>query len=173
MSPREAVIGATTVTAAPPGAAPFSVQAVVEEQDTGLILDIEPVIQPARESYPVLVRGMQEQRPQPPGEVLLKRGKPLRILAVVHDLDREPSCREEWISAALDGMLRRCVQSKIRSLALPLLGTVHGRFNGMHFVRLLRKALKAHNLPYPERVWLIAGESDCDWIARYLEMGRG
>jgi len=172
MDARTAVIGNTGVTTSPPDAAPFTVQAVVEEQDTGLILDIEPVLRPPRESYPALVRGMQQQRQRTPGEVLARRGKPLRFLAIVHDLGQDPSCREEWITGALDNVLRHCVQYRIRSLALPLLGSVHGRFNGMRFVRLLRKALREHNLPYPGRLWLIVREKDCEWIARYLERGR-
>jgi len=165
---RRAIVGATAVTAAPPDAAPFPVQAVVEEQDTALILDLEPVLRPPQQSYPALVSAMRQQRPRRPGDVIVRRGRPLQLLAVVHDLDEEPGCRAEWIEPALTGILQRCVRYRIRSMALPLLGSVHGRFNGMHFVRLLRTALARHALPYPERLWLIAPKGDCEWIGRYL-----
>jgi len=168
---RQAVIGATAVTVTPPDAAPFPVQAVIEEQDTALILDMEPVLRPPRQSTPALVSAMQQQRPRRPGEVIVRRGRPLRLLAVVHDLDREPGCQAEWIETALTGVLQRCVRYRVRSAAVPQLGSVHGRFSGMHFVRLLRDALARHNLPYPERLWLIAPEGDCDWIGRYLGKG--
>lgn len=169
MIARAVIVGSTAVSVAAPEAAPFPVQAVVEEQDTALVLDMEPVLRPPRQSTTALVKAMQQQRPRRPGEVLVRRGRPLRLLAVVHVLDREPGCRAEWIETALTGVLQRCVRYRIRAAALPLLGSVHGRFNGMHSVRLLREALARHNLPYPERLWLIAPEGDCEWIARYLE----
>jgi hypothetical protein len=162
-------LGSTTVTIAPPDEAPFPVQAVVEEQDTCLILDIEPVIRKPMESFPRLVRQANEQRPRTPGEVVVRPGSPMRLLAVVHDLEREPSCKESWINDALLNVLRQLGRHRVNAAALPLLGTVHGHFNGMRFVRLLRDALHSHTSSYPKKLWLIAPEGDCEWIAKYLE----
>ena len=58
-----------------------------------------------------------------------------------------------------------CIMKRRRTL----LGTVHGRFNGMRVVRLLRDALHSHASPYPKKLWLIAPEGDCEWIGKYLE----
>lgn len=166
-------VGATAVTVAPPEPSPFMVQAVVEEQDSCLVLDAEPVLREPAETYPRLVRQANEQRPRKPGEVIVRRGSPMRLLAVVHDLENDPTCREEWINDALLNVLRQLGRHRINAAALPLLGTVHGRFNGMRFVRLLRDALHSHASPYPKKLWLIAPEGDCEWIGKYLEKSEG
>ncbi|PSQ91983.1 MAG: hypothetical protein BRD57_03550, partial [Proteobacteria bacterium SW_6_67_9] len=36
-----------------------------------------------------------------PGEVVVVGGRPLHLRAVIHDLDRVPTWREEWIVRAL------------------------------------------------------------------------
>ena len=58
------MVGTTAVIAAPPEPPPFPVQAVVEEQDTCLILDIGPVLREPGEDYPRLVKRMRRQRPR-------------------------------------------------------------------------------------------------------------
>jgi hypothetical protein len=107
----------------------------------------------------------------PPGSVVVQPGPPLRLLAVVHDLAREPSWREEWIDAALAGVMREVRKRQVRALALPVLGARHGRMPASAFAGLLRRALEAETPPSLARLWLrAAGEADD--MAAALEGGR-
>jgi hypothetical protein len=167
--PATVTVGSTAVTAAPAAAAPFPVQAVVEEVDTCLVLDSDPAVHEPPQSYPDLVREMATQKPLTPGEIVVRRGPPLRFLAVVHDLDRRPTWSEAWIAAALANLLREFENRRVDTAALPLLGGVHGRLNPVRFVRLLDEALRGHGPSLPKRLWLIAPEDDCEWLIRCLD----
>jgi hypothetical protein len=108
--------------------------ALVEEQDRWLLLgdspdaterDFDPdAWAEALDETPVedLVAAMERTEPAPGGRVLLRRTRPLRLLAVVHDLDRVPSVQGEWVEEALETILRVAGRAHVRGLAMPLLG---------------------------------------------------
>lgn len=170
MMPEPVRIDTLAVTVAPPQPVPFDIDAVVEEQDTALVLDIEPIIREPQEDYAELVDGMIEQQPCLPGDIIVRKGRPQRFLAIVHDLDREPSCEAGGIAVALENLLRQFNQRRIRAAAMPLLGTVHGRFPDETFLALLYNALRSEPPEFTERLWLIAPEADCERIARNLRL---
>ena len=94
--------------------------------------------------------------PLTPGSVIPTGKHPLRLLAIVHDLDREPSWKEEWITGALDGIFREAESRKLRSIALPMLGTIHGSLEKQRFLVLLREALERSSPKHLARLWLMA-----------------
>jgi hypothetical protein len=63
------------------------------------------------------------------------------LLAVVHDLDIEPSWRESWVAAALSSIFAEAATRRLRTLRIPLLATRHGRLAPSRFMRLLRTAV--------------------------------
>ena len=148
--------GPYRVVAAPKDRPPFAVGAVVAEEDTYLVLSAEPVVKEPHDSWDKVIKQVHELQPEAPGSVLIREKHPLEILAVVHDLDREPTWKEEWIATALDGVFQGVAARKVRAVAIPLLGTTHGSLALERAAGLLREALK-HGAPKTlERIWLVA-----------------
>jgi hypothetical protein len=146
-------IGRTLVRATPPFRSPFPVDAVACEEDTFEVLSAEPQ---ARLPLPHPLRVIHEANaaePAPLGSVVVRGGYPLRLHAIVHDLSADPTCREEWVEAALAEVLATCTRLRLPSLALPLLGTRHGRLAPAAVAALVRYALLATG-DLPARVWV-------------------
>ena len=105
---------------------PFAVDGVAVEEDTWLTFGVpSDVLSPADHPVRVMTQ-VWEARPEQPGTVLVKRGSPLRLHAVVYDLDADPSWKDTWVRAALSGIFQEAAQHRIRALRLPLLGTKRG-----------------------------------------------
>ena len=150
-------LGGCRLVAAPKDNPQFKVDAMVAEEDTFLVLSADPVVKEPRESLEVMIEQANEIRPEAPGSVLVRRRRnsPLEFLAIVHDLDLEPSWKEEWISSALDKVFREAAVRKVRSIALPLLGTAHGYLAVERAGRILGNALRKGSPVSLQRIWLI------------------
>lgn len=151
----EMSMGSLRIVAAPEDVPPFDVDAVAAEEDTFLVLSAEPVVREPSVHPMRLWTKVIEAQPETPGSVLVRGKSPLSLLAIVHDLNLEPSWREEWIASALDGIFQEAENRKLRSIALPLLGTKHGSVEKERFVLLLRCALKRASRSYLKRLWLV------------------
>jgi hypothetical protein len=163
-------IGPVELIIAPPELPPFKVDAIVEEQDTGLLLGVAPKISEPYESYDKLVSQMITQQPRLPGEVVVKGNHPLRFLAVVHNLELEPTWKEEWITNALGQIFKESVNNRIKTVAMPVLGSIYGSLNYENFIGLFRSALPTGNFTYPEKIWLIVPAPECNWIMRLFTL---
>ena len=150
-------LGGCQLVAAPKDNPPFKVEALVAEEDTFLVLSAYPVVKEPPESLEVMIEQANEIRPEVPGSVLVRRRRnsPLEFLAIIHDLNLEPSWKEEWISSALNGVFREAAVRKVRSIALPLLGTSHGSIKAEPAARLLGNALRLCSPVGLQRIWLI------------------
>jgi hypothetical protein len=157
------------ITLANAEAPPSEVEALVFEEDTFLVLSAgDVVVEPEEPRARVLANAYASQATAP-GSVLVQSGKPLRLLAVVHDLSRTPSCQEEWVAAALAAGLRESEAHGLRTLALPLLGRVHGELELERFLTLLHDALAQVQPRSLERLWLLAAPADLESASRLLE----
>ncbi len=134
---------------------PFPVQAFVEEDDTYRVLSADPVVRPRVGPVGPLLSEATQSDPLAPGSVVVESGEPVRLLAVMHDLNQEPSWREEWISDALKEILREAESQKLEAIALPMLGTVHGSLDPRRFLELLAGALNSVALTRLQRIWLV------------------
>jgi hypothetical protein len=164
--------GSVRITAAPEDRPPFPVEAVVFEEDTYLVLSADwKKIE--SEDHPVVILteafGME---PEKPGTAVVYQESPLRFLAVVHDLDQEPSWREEWVGKALENIFQEVERRGLRSIALPFLGTKHGSLEKRRFVSLLVDFLKKNSFPYPLRIWMVLAGDPEDEIIEWLEADR-
>ena len=121
--------------------APFPVDGVALEEDTWLALSAPADFVPAPEHPVRVMTQVWEAEPERPGSVVVRDGPPLRLLAVVHDLDIEPSWRESWVAAALSSIFAEAATRRLRTLRIPLLATRHGRLAPSRFMRLLRTAV--------------------------------
>ncbi len=136
--------------------------AVVEEEDTYLVLSADREV---REPEVARLRAFHEAytaEPAEPGSVVVREGTPTRLLAVVHDLSQDPSWREEWVAATLEAVLVEANLRKVRTLAMPPLGRVHGSLPRERFVVLLRSALQGGTPRHLERICLVVPEEEVE-----------
>lgn len=132
------------------------VQAVVVEQDHGLLLDEDSPLnlEQGESASPSDLRLTQEYD-YPTGTVLAKRGAPLRLYTVIHDLNRQPSWSEADIELALEKLFALLPVLGIRTLAMPALAHRHGGQPVEAFLTLLGDYLAHHTLPWSGELWLL------------------
>jgi hypothetical protein len=169
----ETSVGSFTVVAAPEGSPPFEVDARAFEEDTYLVLSADPVARDPGEPLIKILTDAHEVEPESPGSVVVRAGRPLRMLAVVHDLGRDPTWKEEWVAGALERILRECESRELGSLALPPLGTRHGSLRVERFAALLGGALRGATAASLERVWLVADANRCRSLLEILRESQG
>jgi hypothetical protein len=153
---RQLTCGRLRIVACPQTSPPFAVQAVAIEEDTWLILSADPKIAPTEEHPIRLMTDLVNTEKEPVGTVRVKDGRPLRFLAIVHDVDCEPTWREQWVQSALAEVLQEAEKRRLGAVGLPLLGTRHGRLRPKRFAELLATALLGVELTHLTRLWLIA-----------------
>jgi hypothetical protein len=166
----EMFVNSVRIVIAPIKRPPFHVDAIVAEEDTFLVMsESQAVIEERNENTLRIMTKAIEACPASPGSVLVKRGNPVRLLAIVHDFDLYPSWREEWISKALYEIFLESDKRRLHSLALPLIGTVHGSLKEDRFLYLLYCALKEVSPDDLKKLWLIVPEGSCCDIFSKLE----
>jgi hypothetical protein len=148
--------GVVHVVMAPREQPPFAVDAIVVEEDTYLVLSADARAGEPHPEHPIRVMtSLLEVEPKQPGSIVVRDRAPLELAAIVHDLDEEPSWREEWIVSALDRALAEAERRQFRSLGLEMLGAIHGRLERPRFLQILRQALQRSDPRRLERIWLI------------------
>ena len=133
----------------------LDVDAVALEEDTFLVLSADPTPRETHENPDSLVRQVSTFDAQPLGSVVVTGRDPLQFLAIVHDLSQEPTCREEWVGAALREIFREGANRQIRRLAMSMLGTVHRSLTPRRFVDLFEAALTESKVEHLERIWVV------------------
>ena len=130
----------------------LEVDAVVEEQDTNLLMGNPPVIKMSVESFSSLVKKMEMQSPVMPGTITVKQSIPKRFIAVVYDIEHNPISLQAWIEEALMNILIKCNKHKVTTLAMPLLGTAYGSFKEQEIIDLLQTSLIENRHQYPRKI---------------------
>ena len=165
----EISVGSYRIVAAPIDKPPFLVDAVVEEEDTFLVLSADTKVREPKEDLMRLMTRLIETRPETPGRVLVRGKGPFRFLAIIHDLNQEPSWSEEWIEKALVGIFQEAEDRKLRSIALPLIGTLHGSLEKQRFFELLRDALERTKQNHLKLIWLVVPSGTNSKSLRMIE----
>lgn len=143
--------------------------AIVREEDVQLVLSASLDPTPPRESLEALERAAASAAGHTPGSVVVRGGRPLLMLAIIHDVDRDPSWREDWIVAATVAVLREASWRGLTRVAMPLLGTVHGGLAPARAAALLVAALERPGVAYPGTLWLQGAEpAIVEWLRRRL-----
>jgi len=164
MTPPELLYRGMRMVLAPPGDAPFQLDAEVFEEDTYLVLSANTELQEPAEHPLKIWTAVHEAEPMLPGTIHVTAGSPLRFLAVVHDLRQSPTWTEEWVSSALDQVFVEAESRHLHSLALPPLGTLHGSLEPRRFTGLLRQALDRAEIYHLQRLWILAPASDIPFV---------
>jgi len=149
-------VGNALIQIAPLERPPFAVDAVAVEQDTALVLDEEPQLYAPGNSLSEISAEIERFSEPMPGSVVVQRGRPKRLYAIIHDLELEPTWRSEWVLTALVNLLRLAERQSLRALALPLLGCRFGQMESWRFIDLLCQALQQHPPTLRLKLWLVA-----------------
>ncbi|MFH1349909.1 MAG: hypothetical protein ABII26_03140 [Pseudomonadota bacterium] len=165
----ETRIGSIKIVASPEEIPPFPVDAVAAEEDTFLVLSADPVVREVHEHPVRLMTRLIETESETPGSVLVKGKGPFKFLAIVHDLNQDPTWREAWIAGALSEIFREAENRKLQSIALPLIGTKHGKLERQRFLTLLKRAVDRSSKKYLRRIWLIVTKGTAPHILGLLE----
>ncbi len=140
----------------PPGEPPFTIDALVEEEDSYLSLSAEPVVdftqKPVEHSVRVMTAARDAEEVEP-GTVVVRQGHPLRLLAVIHRLHVSPTWREPWVVRAIENLCMEVGRHQIRALGTPLLGTVHGEMGPQKAFELSGPLLVEE--PGLRRIWIM------------------
>lgn len=128
--------------------------AFVYEEDLELVLSAEPSLHDTGESYPELQRAAASAPQHMPGRVVIRGRRPMCLLAVVHDLARAPTWREDWILAAVESAFRAIREHRLATVAFPLLGTVHGDLDPSRAAELMIRGYARAAHPPLTGLWL-------------------
>lgn len=159
-------LGDVTLVAAPRTHPPFTCQAMVEEQDTYLLMAEQTTLKDPGKPAWYLANTLQQQEACQPGSVIIKSHAPIRLLAVVHNIDQEPTCHPAHISKAYQSLLQILQEKEISSVGLPLLGTVHGKLLITEAIALLADCVQAGLPESLQRIWLILPSgTGCECLA--------
>jgi hypothetical protein len=163
------MMGKTTISICAADRQPLTADAIVEEQDTCLVLGTEPVIRDTRETYEALVSKMERQKPLLPGQLMIKNTVPLRITAVLYDIEQTPVCSGGTVAMVLNNLLDTCSEYRLKSVIMPLLGCSHGGMKVSAFITLLQNILNNGSPAYPEKIIFTIPSGDIDDVADIIE----
>jgi hypothetical protein len=141
---------------APESAPPFAVDALLLEQDTALVLGADPKPRVCDEHPIRIMTDLLEFQEKAVGSIIITGQRPYRLYAIVHDFGQEPSTRDEWIGAALETGIDRCLQLKIRSLGTHMLGSHYSSRDPNWFCCRLTELLATRPPGSLHRIWMIA-----------------
>jgi hypothetical protein len=154
--------GDISIVAAPQSSPPFPCQAMVEEQDTHLLLGEQMRLRDPGKPAWYLANTLDTVKTHALGDVVVKGHPPHRLLAVVHDIEESPTLSPESVSLAYQNLLRLQQTLQLTSLAMPLLGTVHGKMRMQDSLLRLRTCLEQRPNSGLQRLWLmLPAGSDC------------
>lgn len=132
-------INGVKVSVAPNTLYPLPVDARVFEEDTHLILTVDPVMRYIPEHPIRMLNSLSRDRTRKPGTVINNGAS---WYAVIHDLDLEPTSRREWVESAYAEIFRLTEEGRVSRLGIPLLGSVHGNMKSAESLDLMLARIK-------------------------------
>lgn len=133
------------------------VDAVVEEQDRYRILGLDTSLpEPVSASFPRLISEIDSELPVALGSLLRGHGKPVRLQAVLIDIDHGGRVELEHLREVADRLCILVDAMPIRRLGMPLLGGVHGDVAPAVFASVFAPRLRATQL---ETLYLLTGSN--------------
>ncbi|MDX1513633.1 MAG: hypothetical protein R3174_07810 [Gammaproteobacteria bacterium] len=143
---------------------PFALDGLTFEEDTNLLMSAGAEVSAPRESISELVADIAAFQPVAQGSVVAQGRSPVRLLAIVHDIEKTPTWDEGSVRDAMAALLKKTDALDLRAIALPVLGGVHGDLPAARFAGLLRIALEQYPPKRLERIWVRASASDADQV---------
>ncbi len=131
------------------------VQALLVEQDTALLLEQQLELNQAENSRPLSHATLESDYEYPLGTILPKQGQPLRLHAVIHNLEECPNWSTQGVETALDNLFSLLSAMSIESIAMPPLAHRHGEAPISFFLSLLCNYLERRPPPWSGKLWLL------------------
>ena len=157
------------IAVAPSQFPPFPINAVIEEQDTALILgESNEIGNPGDKPAWYLANTLESQPLLTPGQVIIRDTLPLRLQAIIHDLEQDPSCTELWIFQVIQQVFDIAEMRGIHALQMPLLGTKFSQVQTGQLINILLKIITRQRPAAIEKLWLVSAEEKCESIYNEL-----
>jgi hypothetical protein len=138
----------------------------VFEDDTHLVLTVDPVMRYTEEHPIRLMTKIMETKPRKPGSIITNSN---RWYAIIHDLDAEPSWRHKWIEDAYLAALKLGETKHVQRIRLPLLGSVHGNFSPERSLEILIQVIKSLTFQHLNKILILVPHQDCEKTKQYLQ----
>jgi hypothetical protein len=126
----------------------------VFEEDTYLVLSASREVKEEFTPPQGVLARVEDSFPKEPGSLIFREGDPLRILAVVHDLDREPTWKDSWVSEAFLRVFREADERGISEVLVSLFGMKRGGIPTQSFLQLLSEVMRERAQDTDVRVWV-------------------
>lgn len=167
---KQVIINRVAVSIAPNSFHPLPVDARVFEEDTHLVLTVDPVMR-FTEEHPIrLLNSLTHEKSKQPGTVVVNGAS---WYAIVHDLDAEPTSRRDWIENAYREILRLAENRHVQRIGIPLLGSVHGNMKPFESMGMILEAILARRFQRLRNIMIIVSPAQVDATrARLLRMVR-
>ncbi len=155
----------------PENLSPFPVQAIIQEQDTSLVLEPDDELRDPGDDKPLWydANKIDLLESHQPGDVIIKSFNPMYLLAIVHNLDLSPSWKTEWIETALSKALAITEEKGISAIRLPVIGAQYGHFELDKFIDILKQAANKNEGNNLKKIWLVVAVKDCQLAFNLLE----
>ncbi len=159
-------INTIQIAVAPKESPPFPVEVMVFEEDTNLILTVDPVIEHKEEHIIRTMTDIMTAETHKPGSVVVNGNS---WYAVVIDLDSDPICRKEWCEKAIKQVFQLAEKNRVSSLALPILGTVYGNLQIEYNLQYLLGIVSTMTPCALKRLWIAAPQKDVGQIRKIVD----
>lgn len=162
---RQFIINSVTLQIAAESLHPLPADIRVFEEDTHLVLTVDPVMRFTPEHPVRLMTRVMEAKPRTPGNIVVNR---TTWYAIIHDLDQDPTWRTEWIELAYRNALILAEEKGIHRLGLPLLGSVHGPFGRRASLAMLTELLHSCSLKRLHKILILVPENCLQQVTHQL-----
>ena len=162
---KHVTINGVKVSVAPNTLYPLPVDARVFEEDTHLVLTVDPVMRYTPEHPIRMLNSLTRDRAKKPGTVVHNGAS---WYAVVHDLDLDPTSRREWVESAYQNIFHRTEEDKVMRIGIPLLGSVHGNMKSSESLDLLLERIKVIHARELKHVMIIVPPAQVESIKTRL-----
>lgn len=163
---KQAKVNSLVLKTIPDTSSPLPADVRLFEEDTYLVLTVDPVMRYTEEHPIRLMTKVTEAKPNKPGSIVINDTS---WYAVVHDLDNDPTCSVEWVKTAYNKALTLAEIKRVRRIAMPLLGTVHGRLVHQTSLELLVTAIKTNSFVHLQKILLLVPQQQLEHIRQWLQ----
>ncbi len=116
-------------------------EVTVIEDDTCMVLNADPEFIEPRESLWNIRTKISRSPPYPVGSLVTIANNPLRLAALVYDLNQSPICTLDGITSALKQILHFIDERQLKSMVMPVLGAKYGNISFYQFIAMLTSEL--------------------------------
>ena len=144
---------------------PGTVEVMVFEEDTNLVLTVEKELK-YQDKHPIhLMTDIMNTKGHKPGSLVINKNS---WYAVVIDVDADTMCKAAWISEAYREMFACLEKKEVRSAGMHLLGSTYGGIPINQAAAFFLKELSSSKVSCLRNIWLIVQHREIKNVQREL-----